>query len=225
MDVSANSRDINSCYWNLSQFHFSLISTKSSLGALGPTQLRLGISRDRPYTIRNSSENCLFVHLPRIPLLSGDGGLQFLVNPKMFPFNFLERTDPQNNKKKRSKNRWNIKVLFFSNFRSVWRRYDWPAGSEKIKVDSVAQIPTLDFCTSFGWSTLTNLSVCPTLSLNVFAEVRYWFKLPWKIDLTKFKWMLYVLKGEEAYFFTFFDVFKLFRVEFKVRFRSIFNLR
>ena len=53
----------------------------------------------------------------------------------------------------------------------------------KEKLPVLHRSPTLDFCTSFRWSTLTNLSVWPTLSLNVFAEARYWFQRPFKIVL------------------------------------------
>ena len=84
-----------------------------------------------------------------------------------------------------SKNRWNRKVFFFSNFRIGLFGVDMIGRPvlRKEKLPVLHRSPTLDFCTSFRWSTLTNLSVWPTLSLNVFTEARYWFQRPFKIVL------------------------------------------
>ena len=89
----------------------------------GPTQSRLGISRDRPYTIWNSSENCLFVHLPRILRPSGDGLLQcFLQITEFILVEFFQKKMSIS-----SKNRWNRKVFFFFQF-SVCLASIWLAG-------------------------------------------------------------------------------------------------
>ena len=49
------------------------ISTIPPVDVPGTSQFKLGISRDRPYTIGNWSEFCLFVHRTRLPRPSWDG--------------------------------------------------------------------------------------------------------------------------------------------------------
>ena len=178
MQGSANSGEFISYKFIWINVYLTPMSTKSSLD-------RPNRDSGYPGTVRTQSE----IH-PKIDFLSICQGSYDRLgtvcssvsckSQNLFWWNFSKKKMSIS-----SKNRWNRKVFFFSNFRIGLFGVDMIGRPvlRKEKLPVLHRSPTLDFCTSFRWSTLTNLSVWPTLSLNVFAEARYWFQRPFKIVL------------------------------------------